>query len=80
MEYTHPTDAGGKLHRIEGTGMEESMTSLILLILIFYLLTRKRSMPTTPTQPVRKETPAQQRDNEEFDELEDSLHDLDGTL
>jgi hypothetical protein len=56
------------------------MTSLILLILIFSLLTRKWSAPTTPTQPVRKETPAQQRDNEEFDELEDSLHDLDGTL
>jgi hypothetical protein len=56
------------------------MTSLILLILIFYLLTRKRNTPTTPTQPVRKETPAQRRDNEEFDELEDSLHDLDGTL
>jgi hypothetical protein len=60
--------------------MEESMTSLVLLILIFYMLTRKRSTPTTPTQPVRKETPAQRRDNEEFDELEDSLHDLDGTL
>ena len=60
--------------------MEESVTSLILLILIVYLLTRKRSRPTTPTQLVRKETPAQRRDNEEFDELEDSLHDLDGTL
>ena len=56
------------------------MTSLILLILIFYLLTRKRSTPIMPTQLVRKETPAQRRDNEEFDELEDSLHDLDGTL
>ena len=52
------------------------MKSLILLILIFYLLTRTRS---TPTQPV-KETPAQRRDNEEFDEMEDSLHDMDGTL
>jgi len=60
--------------------MEESVTSLILLILIVYLLTRKRNTPITPTQPVRKGTPAQRRDNEEFDELEDSLHDLDGTL
>ena len=58
--------------------MEEGMTSLILLILIFYLLTRKRSTPIMPTQLVRKETPAQRRDNEEFDEMEDEIHDITG--
>lgn len=50
------------------------MISLVILILV--LIYFSRSKPT----PVHRGTPEQRRNNREFDDLEDELHDIEGTL
>ena len=48
------------------------MISLVILVLVYF----SRGKPT----PVHRETPAQRLNNRECDDLEDELHDIDGTL
>jgi len=50
------------------------MISLVILILV--LIYFSRSKPT----PVHRGTPEQRRNNRGFDDLEDELHDIEGTL
>ncbi len=50
------------------------MISLMILILVLVHFSRRK-----PT-PVHRETPAQVRNNRECDDLEDELHDIEGTL
>jgi hypothetical protein len=50
------------------------MISLVILILVLVYFSQRK-----PT-PVHRETPAQRLNNRECDDLEDELHDIDGTL